>query len=105
VRTVGIETRGRYSPDVAQRVARSAHARLRVCYARARRSVPLLQGKLTVAIELSRDGTVTHALARPLDLPDYSVRPCVEQAFRGLSFPPTDGRYTQIVYTLAFDPG
>lgn len=95
---------GRLPPEVIQRVVRQNFGRFRACYETGLRSNPNLQGRVSVAFSIGRDGAVGGASNAGSDLPDSGVVSCVVSSFRGLSFPAPEAGIVTVSYPISFSP-
>jgi hypothetical protein len=98
------QVNGRIPPQVIQRVVRQNFGRFRMCYSQALGRNPNLEGRIPVRFVIGRDGAVSNVSAGG-DMPDASVRSCVQSAFYGISFPPPEGGIVTVTYPIMFSPG
>jgi hypothetical protein len=98
-------TNGRLDPAVIQRIVRLNSGRFVGCYKDGLRTNPSLQGRVSVAFVIGRDGTVTTAHdTTGSDIGDQNVRSCVVKSFYGLSFPEPAGGIVSVTYPFTFTP-
>jgi hypothetical protein len=96
---------GRLPPEIIQRVVRQNFGRFRLCYENGLRNNPSLQGRVTAAFVIGRDGAVSSVQNGGSDLPDTGVVSCVVRSFYGLSFPAPDNGIVTVSYPIVFTPG
>ncbi len=97
-------TNGRLPAEVIQRIVRLNDGRYRLCYEKALRGDPGLQGRVTVRFMIDRHGAVAFAADGGSDIPDEGVRECVIKSFTSLSFPEPDSGTVTVVYPIVFNP-
>lgn len=97
-------TNGRLPAEVIQRIVRLNDGRYRLCYEKALRRDPGLQGRVTVKFMIDRHGAVAVASDGGSDIPDEGVRECVIKSFTSLSFPEPDSGTVTVVYPIVFNP-
>ncbi len=91
------------TPDTIRSTVGASSARTRGCYEKALIKQRTLQGTLTVAFSIGKDGKVMSAAGT--GFPDRAVSDCVVKVFQGLRFPPPpDGKLTPVRYPIAFRP-
>lgn len=103
-KTAPIATGKTLTPDAIRAAVGAASARTRACYEKALIKQRTLQGTLTVAFTVGKDGRVSSA--KGSGFPNQSVTDCVVKVFQGLRFPPpADGKATPVKYPIVFRPG
>jgi hypothetical protein len=102
VRVTDTKVSGRIPPEVIQRVVRQNFGRFRACYEAGLRTNPSLQGRVSVAFVVGRDGSVGSAQSAGSDLPDSGVVSCVVKQFYGLSFPAPEDGVVRVSYPIMF---
>ena len=91
------------TPDTIRSTVGASSARTRGCYEKALVKQRTLQGTLTVAFSIGKDGKVMSAAGT--GFPDKAVSDCVVKVFQGLRFPPpADGKLTPVRYPIVFRP-
>jgi len=105
VRTGPTTVSGRIPAEVIQRIVRQNFGRFRLCYENGLRSSPSLQGRVSVAFVIGRDGAVSSVQNAGSDLPDSAVVSCVVRSFYGLAFPQPDGGIVTVTYPIMLTPG
>lgn len=93
----------RIPAEVIQRVIQRNYGRFRGCYETGLKANPALAGRVSVAMTISADGSVTSVANAGSDLPDANVVSCIVRNFGGLNFPAPDA-VVHIVYPLALSP-
>ena len=104
VRVAPPSVSGRIPPEVIQRVVRMNFGRFRSCYEIGLRTNPNLEGRVSVAFTIGRDGAVGGASNAGSTLPDAGVVSCVASSFRGLSFPAPEAGIVTVTYPITFSP-
>ncbi|HEX4513032.1 MAG TPA: AgmX/PglI C-terminal domain-containing protein, partial [Polyangiaceae bacterium] len=100
-----ITTNGRLDPAVIQRIVRLNSGRFMGCYKEGLVHNPSLQGRVSVAFVIGRDGSVqTSQDTAGSDLADHDVRACVVKSFSSLSFPEPAGGIVSVTYPFSFTP-
>jgi hypothetical protein len=100
-----ITTNGRLDPQVIQRIVRLNSGRFMGCYKEGLRTNPSLEGRVSVAFVIGRNGDVTTAHdTSGSDIADQNVRACVVKGFYSLSFPEPAGGIVSVTYPFAFTP-
>ena len=100
-----ITINGRLDPSVIQRIVRLNSGRFMGCYKDGLVRNPSLQGRVSVAFVIGRDGSVmTSQDTAGSDLADHDVRACVVKSFQSLSFPEPAGGIVSVTYPFAFTP-
>jgi hypothetical protein len=102
LRVTDTKVSGRIPPEVIQRVVRQNFGRFRACYEAGLRNNPSLQGRVSVAFVVGRDGSVGSAQSAGSDLPDSNVVSCVVKQFYGLSFPAPEDGVVRVSYPIMF---
>lgn len=105
IRMGATTVQGRLPPEVIQRIVRQNFGRFRLCYEKGLQSNPNLQGQITVAFVIGRDGALGNSSVQRSTLPDLEVNECVKRAFLTLAFPPPDGGVVRVSYPISFAPG
>lgn len=103
VRRGELTVNGRLPPEVVQRVMRQNFGRFRLCYENGLRTAPKLEGKVTLAFTIRRDGKVEGATATT-DLTDKAVSTCMARAVESISFPSPDGGVAKVTFELLLTP-
>jgi len=103
IKQKAVEGSSRIPADVLQRVIQRNFGRFRACYETGLHSNPALAGRVSVAITISADGSVSSASNAGSDLPDAGVVSCIVRNFGGLNFPAPDA-VVHVVYPLALSP-
>lgn len=97
-------THGRIEPAVAQRVLATRATEVRGCYERALARDATLQGELTVRLRIEADGRVSQTALSGDDALRGAGR-CLEDALRGLLFPPPTGGAATVTVPYVFRAG
>ncbi|XYI02387.1 AgmX/PglI C-terminal domain-containing protein [Sorangium sp. So ce1128] len=93
---------GRLPPEAVQRIVRQNFGRFRACYESGLARNPALEGRVSTQFVIGRDGSVMSATDAGSDLPDATVRSCVQRAFMGISFPQPEGGIVMVTYPIVF---
>lgn len=93
---------GRLPPETVQRIVRQNFGRFRACYESALTRNPSLEGRVSTQFVIGRDGSVASVADAGSSLPDAAVKSCVQQAFRGISFPQPEGGIVMVTYPIVF---
>ena len=94
----------RIPPEIIQRVVRGSLGRFRACYADGLKKDPTLAGRVVTKFVIARDGSVAAASDGGSDLPDESVRTCVQRAFESLEFPANADSVATVTYPIVMSP-
>ena len=97
-------THGRIEPTEAQRVLATRVTEVRGCYERALARDATLQGELTVRLRVEADGRVSQTALSGDDALRGAGR-CLEDALRGLVFPPPTGGAATVTVPYVFRAG
>lgn len=93
IRTGKIDVNGKLPPEVIRRIVRQNYGRFRLCYERGLSNDPKLEGGVTIAFVIGREGRVTAVRDAGSQLADATVVRCISQTFHQLTFPkPEDGK-------------
>ncbi len=103
VRMGATQVSGRLPPEIIQRVVRANFGRLRTCYRKLLRKSPTERGRISVRFVIMRDGTVGATSTRATNM-SKALSPCVEGAFRSMTFPAPEGGLVTVTYPIVFRP-
>jgi hypothetical protein len=92
------------TPVEVSRVIEQASGRYRACYEEGLRTNPSLAGRVSIRLEIERDGSVTRAEDAGSNLPDASVVQCVVHRVGSLTFPRHEGDRITVVHPVFFGP-
>ena len=96
---------GRLPPEVIQRIVRQHLSGIRACYESALAKEPTLAGTVKVKFVIDRDGGVSSVSDGGSDLPDATVKSCVQGTFKAMSFPAPEGGIVTVTYPIVFEAG
>lgn len=102
VRAGVVTVKGQLPSEIVQRVVRTRHASLRLCYESALRRRPSLQGTMTVRFVIGAAGSVISASEVGQGLSDAPMSSCVLGAFRRLTFPKPKAGIAVVNYPIVF---
>jgi ferric-dicitrate binding protein FerR (iron transport regulator) len=89
-------------PEGFQEVLHLRAVQVRACYERRLKTNPALEGKLTIRIEVDKEGVVSHASLDTDTVPDPRVGQCALRALQGWRFPA--GTAADLVLPFEFRP-
>lgn len=101
----GLTMKGQMDPHLIQRIIRQNFGRFRLCYENGLRTDPNLQGRVTLRISITPDGSVSRVIDGGSDLPDPAVVACMISGARALAFPPPTRGPVEFFYPMMFSPG
>lgn len=95
---------GNIAPSAANRVFRNFDGAMKKCYERALKRTPGLDGKVELAVYVSKDGSVRRVKAKGISLKDSSVRRCMETTAKRMKFPQPKGGLALVKKRYTFTP-
>lgn len=90
IRSTSRETGSIDSKDAAK-VFRKFEGAMKMCYERALKKSPGIEGKVNLSVVVSEDGSVSRADARGVSLKSSQVSNCMEQLAKRMKFPKPKG--------------
>ncbi len=93
---------GRLPPEVIQRVVRQHMGGFRMCYEKGLVKNPALAGTVKVKFVIAADGKVSTASDAGSDLPDETVKTCIINQVKSLTFPQPEGGIVTVTYPFVF---
>lgn len=96
--------KGSIDPKAAAKVFRKFDGAMKMCYERALKKSPGLEGKVGLTVVVNSTGAVTSSNARGLSLRSSLVSDCMENLARRMKFPAPRGGDAQINKTYVFKP-
>lgn len=91
-------------PEVVTRIARANFPRLRSCYENRLEANPKLEGAVTVAFTIDREGQVKGAKDSGSTIGDAELVGCMTRVLGSLSFPKPERDTVQVTYALELKP-
>lgn len=82
-----VTVKGDLLPEIVRRIVRRHYPRFRACYEKALATNPKLQGRVTLQLEITKDGRTKRAKSASSDLPDSGVVACIVRAASSTTFP------------------
>ena len=96
---------GGLGQDIIGQIIEQYLNQIRYCYEKGLNATPNLRGKLMVRFVIARTGRVSKAAVSRHNLNNKSVRACVLDVIRSISFPePVGGGIVEVSYPFVFSP-
>jgi hypothetical protein len=103
IRSTSRETGSIDSKDAAK-VFRKFEGAMKMCYERALKKSPGIEGKVNLSVVVSEDGSVSRADARGVSLKSSQVSNCMEQLAKRMKFPKPKGGAARLNKPYVFKP-
>jgi hypothetical protein len=104
VRTGALAVSGRLDAEVVRAGVAARAGLVRLCYVRALRGNPKLQGRVSVRFVIGNDGVAPRASNSGSDLADASAVQCIVEALQGLTFPRPEGGIVTVTHPFLLSP-
>ena len=96
--------KGKIDSKDAAKVFRKFEGAMKMCYERALKKSPGIEGKVNLIVVVSEDGSVSRADAKGISLRSSQVSNCMEQLAKRMKFPKPKGGAARVSKPYVFKP-